>query len=90
MSNVGKLGGFKHVTLIYICMKLLSVTSLRALRFSLSLPAPRWFCQIVQPRGYTRTPTGALRYFLPCAIVICAAVECDRVGDKQADGHIRF
>lgn len=44
----------------------------------LSLPAPRWFCQIVQPWGYTRTPTGALRFF-PCAIVICAAVKCDSV-----------
>lgn len=87
-AKCGEIGWFKHATLIYSCMELLPVTSLRILHFSLPLPAPRWFCQIVQPRGYTRTPTGALRYFFPCAIVICAAVECDRVGDKQADGQM--
>lgn len=87
MPNVGKLGGL-NTRVLFISAWSYFRLSLRALHFSLPLPAPRWFCQIVQPRGYTRTPTGALRYFFPCAIVICAAVECDRVGDEQADGQM--
>lgn len=52
----------QHATLIHSSTVFTSVHITASLTL-LSLPAPRWFCQIVQPGGYTRTPTGALRFF---------------------------
>lgn len=52
-----------NTQLLFFVMDSLPVVLLWAWHFSLSLPAPRLFCQIVQLRGNTRTPTGALRCF---------------------------